>query len=287
MGRSQARFGYLLIAPYAILLAGFGLFPALYILYLSFVKPNGGFAALSNFFTVAADFRYASTFVHIGTYSLAFIIPSLIISVGIALLMQGRKATSASFLQVVYYLPQGLIGAAGVVVWLFMLTPSVSPVGLILRHFGYQNIIQVVDAANLAVILAIIAVWTSGNSILLMYSALKSIPGDLIEAAHIDGANAWQITRRVKLPMLRKWIAYMVILNAAAAIQVFAEPVLISTATSQGIGSDWSPLQLAYTFAYRYVNFPGAAALALQLLAIGTVISILVIRFTSLFEVEI
>jgi multiple sugar transport system permease protein len=266
---------------------GFGLFPALYILYLSFIKPHGGFAGLSNFLTVAADFRFASTFLHIATYSLAFIVPSLIISVGIGLLMQGRRAGSAALLQVVYYLPQGLVGAAGVVVWLFMLTPSVSPVGLILRHFGYHNIIQVVDAANLAVILAIIAVWTSGNSILLIYSALKSIPGDLIEAAHIDGANAWHVARRVKLPMLRKWIAYVVILNAAAAIQVFAEPVLISTATSQGIGSDWSPLQLAYTYAYRYVNFPAAAALALQLLAIGTVISILVVKFTSLFEVEI
>ncbi len=287
--RAKARAGYLFVAPYTIMLAAFGIFPAAYIVYLAFVDQDGSFAGFSNFVTIAGDFRYLTTFKNILFYSIAFIVPSLIIAIGLSLLLRRRRnESSVAALQVAYYLPQGLIGAAGVIVWLFMLTPAVSPIRLLLRDsLGHENIIQVVDAAGLVTVLAVIAVWTSGNAILLMYAALKSVPSELLDAAKIDGANSWQLARYVELPLLKKWVAYTVILNFAAAIQVFAEPQLLSTATGGGLGSNWSPLQLAYAFAYQYVNFPVSAAMALQLLLAGILIAVGVIRYSSLFSVDI
>lgn len=265
---------------------GFGLVPAIYAVYLAFIDQSGAFT-FGNFLTVMRDFRYAQSFLHIGLYAVVFLVPSLLVSIGLALLLQPRRALVASSFRFLYYLPQALTGVAGVIVWLFMLTPAVSPVSFLLEAFGFENLFQVVSPDNLAVVLAIIAIWTSANGILLMYAALSSIPADVIEAARLDGANSGQIAWYVKLPMIRKWVAYTVILNIAASTQLFAEPEIMGTATGGAVGVDWAPLQLAYTYAYTYVDFPAAAALSLQLLVIAIVAAIVIIKRTNLFRVEI
>lgn len=282
--RRQARIAYLLVAPYTLLLVAFGLAPAAYAIYLSFVRPEGGFAFLDNFITVISDFRYATAFANVGTYAVIYLVPSLVIAIGISILLRPRAHQSVAVLQVLYYLPQGLIGAAGVVVWMFMLTPDVSPVGAVLRAMGYDNLVQVVIGGNLPVVLAIIAVWTSGNTILLMYAALTSIPDELYEAARLDGANAPQQAWYVTLPMLRKWVAYTAILNSAACVELFAEPTLINSATR--VGANWSPMQLALTYAYQYQNFPAAAALSVQILAILMLAAFAIVKWTGMFRIE-
>lgn len=282
--KRQARVAYVLVAPYTLLLLGFGIGPAGYAVYLSFVRPEGGFAFFDNFVTVASDFRYAATFAHVGTYALIYLVPSLAIAIGMSILLRPRARRSVAVLQLLYYLPQGLIGAAGVVVWMFMLTPNVSPVGAVLQGLGYENLVQVVIGGNLPVVLAVIAVWTSGNTILLMYAALTSIPDELYEAARLDGANALQQARYVTLPMLRKWIAYTTILNSAACVELFAEPTLMNSAT--GVGANWSPMQLALTFAYQYQNFPAAAALSVQILVILILAAVVVVKWTGMFKIE-
>lgn len=284
--KQQARAGYLLSLLYVVLLVGFGLVPGVYAVYLAFIDQTGRFT-LDNFATVIGDFRYGETFLHVGVYTLVFLVPSLLVSIGLALILQSRRPIVGASFRFIYYLPQGLIGVAGVIVWLFMLTPAVSPVGFILEAFGYENLYQVVSRDNLAVVLAIIAIWTSANGILLMYAALSSISSDVIDAARLDGGNSVQIAWYVKLPMIRKWVAYTVILNIAASTQLFAEPQIMGTASGGAVGSNWAPLQLAYSFAYTYTNFPAAAALSLQLLIIAIVAAIVVIKKTNLFRVEI
>ncbi|TDE11232.1 sugar ABC transporter permease [Jiangella asiatica] len=284
--RAQARAGYLFSGLYTVLLVGFGLVPAGYAVYLAFKGETGGFT-LDHFVQVAQDFRYVETFQHVATYTVAFLVPSLVISIGFALLLQPRRAAVASWFRFLYYLPQALTGAAGVIVWVFMLTPAVSPVRPLLTAAGYDNLFEVLSPANLPVVLAIIAVWTSANGILLMYAALSSIPVEVTEAARLDGANSWQTAIHVKLPMIRKWVAYTVILNVAASTQLFVEPQLIAGATGGGVGENWSPLQLAYTFAYTYADFASAAALSLQLLVISVLAAVLIIKRTSLFRMEI
>ncbi|WP_259063409.1 carbohydrate ABC transporter permease [Microbacterium sp. AK031] len=278
---------YLFLAPYLLLVIGFGLVPAIYAVVISFSGPDGGFAGFDAYVQTFQDFRYADAFVNIGIYAFFFIAPSMIISIGIALLLQGRSARAGSGFRFAYYLPQALVGAAGVVVWIFMLNPATSPVGGLMNAFGLENIFQVLTPATVPPVLAMIAVWTSANAILLMYAALTSIPAEILEAARIDGAGSWTTAMQIKLPMLRKWIGYTLILNIAAATQLFVEPQILASATGGAIGDDFSPLQLTYTFAYTYGNFPAAAALSVQLLAIAGILAAVVLRKTDMFRVEI
>ena len=140
-----------------------------------------------------------------------------------------------------YYIPGALAGAASVMVWLFMLDPTVSPAAPLLRLLGYGTFGLVIEPGHLAVLFAMIAFWTgAGGWIVVMYGALNNIPLDIIDAARIDGAGGWSIARRIQIPMLRKWIVYMVILAFAAGTQLFVEPQLISEASLGVAGRDFS-----------------------------------------------
>ena len=119
------------------------------------------------------------------------------------------------------------------VIWLFMLDPSVSPGKFFLQHgLGAHSFAQSVAPGNLPYIFAMIAFWTgAGGWIVVMYGALNTIPHELEEAARIDGAGPIAIALRVKLPLIRKWIAYMLILSFAIGTQLFVEPELVQHAS--------------------------------------------------------
>jgi multiple sugar transport system permease protein len=132
-----------------------------------------------------------------------------------------------------------------------------------------------------------IAFWTgAGGWVVVMYGALNTIPTDLEEAARIDGAGPVTIALRLKLPLIRKWIAYMVILSVATGTQLFVEPQLVNQASFGMVPDTWSSNQLAYQLAFRYADFNGAAAVSVDLLAIGLVAAGLVIARTGLFKAE-
>lgn len=275
-----------MVAPYTLLLLAFAVFPGVYVLYLSFTKQAGGFTLIGNFVTVALDFRFLPSVVHVVAFTVVYVVPSLVFAILFGLLLQSRAPTTATVFQVLYYIPQGLLGAAGVVMWLFLLTPTVSPIGPLLHALRFQNIGEVVSGWHLIVIFAVIGVWTSSaTSILLMYASFKAISREIVEAAFMDGANAFQLAVYIKLPLIRKWIAYILILYFAASLQLFVEPQLISGVAQ--VGTDWAPLQLAYDFAYLYVNFPASAALSFEILAVGVIAAIVIIVKTDLFRVEV
>ena len=169
-----------------------------------------------------------------------------------------------------------------------MLDPSVSP-GAFLLHdlLGAHIFAQSIAPGNLPFIFAMIAFWTgAGGWIVVMYGALNTIPPDLEEAARIDGAGPITIALRLKLPLIRKWIAYMVILSFATGTQLFVEPQVVQTASFGLVPDTWSANQLAYQLAFRYADFNGAAAIAVDLLMIGLVGAVLIVTRSGLFRTD-
>jgi multiple sugar transport system permease protein len=119
-----------------------------------------------------------------------------------------------------------------------------------------------------------------------MYGALNTIPQDLEEAARMDGAGPLTIALRLKLPLLRRWIAYMLILSFATGTQLFVEPQLVNQASLGLVPDTWSSDQLAYQEAFRYADFNAAAAIAVDLLAIGLFAAVLIVTRSGLFRTE-
>ena len=276
------------VLPYLPFLIVFGIAPTIYAIELAFTNVGGSWVGFHNFVRTYNDYRFGPAFKHILLYTTIWLSLLVVFVVSLALLLHGRAGRVSATYRFLFYIPGALAGAAAVLVWLFMLDPSVSPGSFLLRDvLGADIFAKSIAPGNLAYIFAMIAFWTgAGGWIVVMYGALNTIPPELEEAARIDGAGPIGIALRLKLPLIRKWIAYMVILSFALGTQLFVEPQLVNQASLGLVPDTWSSNQLAYQLAFRYADFNGAAAISVDLLAIGLVGAVLIVTRTGLFRTD-
>ena len=207
-------------------------------------------------------------------------------AVGLALLLFRRPPRAAASFRVAYFLPGAFAGAASVLVWLFMLDPAVSPAGGLLRLLGLDSLTRVLEPGQLPFVFATIAFWTgAGGWILVMTGGLNNIPRELSEAARIDGCNTVQRALYIELPLLRKWVAYMVILAFAAGTQISSSRSS-SWPRAWGCPAWWSPNQLAYLYAFQQGDFQVAAAISVELLLAALICAAVIVNRTGLFDIE-
>ncbi len=284
----QSRAGMAFVAAYVLLLIAFGILPTGYAVYFAFTDAGGRFTGFTNFLTTAQDFRFADAVGHVAVYLVLWLVSLVVFVVGLALLLHRMASGPAGqALRFLYYIPGALAGAASVLVWLFMLDPTVSPVSSLLALLGFDTFGEVIAPGNLALLFTVIAFWTgAGGWIVVMYGALNNIPRDVMEAAHIDGAGAWQTAWHVQIPMLRKWIVYMVILAFAGGAQLFVEPQLLSLASVGVAGRDYSLNQLTYDFAFQMNNVNGAAAVSVELLVVSVSAAALFVARSGFFDAD-
>ena len=280
------RAGHAFTAGYVILLVAFGVVPVAYGIYFAFTNADNYFAGLSNFTAAARDFRYLPSLEHIGLYLAIWLVALVVLVTALALVLHQLPVWGVSgSVRFLYYIPGALAGVASVLVWLFMLDPSVSPAASFLHLLGYNTFSQVIAPSHLAILFAMMAFWTgAGGWIVVMYGALNNIPVDVMEAARIDGAGAWRIARYIQIPMLRKWIVYMAILAFATGAQLFVEPQLVSEASLGVAGRDYSPNQLAYDFAFQNNNVNIAAAISVELLVVCLVVAGVFVARSRFFD---
>ncbi len=280
--------GLLFVGPYLPFLVVFGVLPMIYALGLAFTDDAGGWAGFRNFSRTFGDYRFFSAFGHILLYTSVWLGSLVVLVVGLTLLLHGRANRVSSAFRFLFYIPGALAGASSVLVWLFMLDPAVSP-GSFLVHevLGSHLFVESIAPGKLPFIFAMIAFWTgAGGWIVIMYGALNTIPQDLEDAARIDGAGPVTIALRIKLPLIRKWIAYMAILSFATGTQLFVEPQLVNQASLGMVPDTWSSNQLAFQLAFRYADFNAAAAISVDLLAIGVLAAALIVTRTGLFRTD-
>lgn len=283
--KKQARFGYVFVSGYTLLLVAFGLLPTLYALFLAFTR-DGAFVGLDNFVRVFADYRFLPAVAHVALYIVYWLVSLTVIVVVLALVVHAVRLRWASALsRFVFYIPGAIAGASSVMLWLFVLDPTVSPVAALLNSMGYDSLVRVVSLDNLPIVFTIIAFWTgAGGWIVIQYGALNNIDPEIMEAARIDGAGAVKTAWYIQLPMMTKWISYMGIMSLAAGTQLFVEPRVLSQATRGVVPEDYSLNQLAYLYAFRQSDFSGSAAISIVLLAVALVLSSVFIFRGRLFE---
>ncbi|MET7991883.1 sugar ABC transporter permease [Amycolatopsis sp. NPDC005232] len=287
-GTWPGRGGHLFVAAYVVLLIAFGVVPTVYAVYFAFTDAGDNFAGFANFVAAAGDFRYLSAIGHVALYLVCWLVSLVVLVVGLSLVLHRvRSAGVSRVLRFLYYIPGALAGAASVMVWLFVLDPTVSPVSFLMRALGFSTFGQVVAPGHLPVLFTLIAFWTgAGGWIVVMYGALNNISPDLLEAARIDGAGAWRTAWHIQIPLLRKWIVYMAILAFAGGTQLFVEPQLLSQASVGVAGRDYSLNQLSYDFAFQNNNVNTAAAISVELLLIGLVVAGVFVARSGFFDAD-
>ncbi|MCX5317021.1 carbohydrate ABC transporter permease [Streptomyces sp. NBC_00154] len=280
--------GWFFAAPYAVLLAAFGLIPTGYAIYESLhtaAQPSQ--LSFGNYSTVFEDFRFWPAVIDVAVFMAVWIPVMVVGTLLLALLLHEKTGRLSSGLRLVYFLPGAVTGSAAVMLWYFMLSPEVSPFAPALHALGWHTNNEMFTQGHLALIFALVAFVTGvGQWIVIMFGALQTIPQEILEAARMDGAGAIRSAVQIKLPLVGKYVVYMVILSFAFALQIFVEPQLIYSITHAG-SSWWSLNQLGYTFAFEQGDFGQAATVSVVLLVLSSLAALLLVFRTSFFQTEV
>ena len=108
-------------------------------------------------------------------------------------------------------------------------------------------------------------------------AALQAIPGDLYEAARIDGASGFKISTKIKIPLVRGAALLAVLLSISGTIQLFNEPTVMQTHTSW-MGNDYTPMMLAYNTAMGQITPSGsgpASAVSIMMALVAGVLAVI------------
>lgn len=272
--------------PYLVFLIMWAVVPMVLALETSIgpsrITPDGG---LGNYIFVLQDFRFLPALANVGLFLAIYLPVMLFVVAGLSLLLDTVQMRYTVPLRLAYLVPAGISGSVAILVWYFMLEPTYSPFAPLFAEFGWTEGTDIFNTSNLIYIFALMAFFTgAGNWIVIQYGSLQSIPDDVLEAARVDGANVFQLAFRIKLPLIRKYLVYMLILVFAAGLQIFVEPYLISSSVYPGLAKDWSLNQLSYSLAFTGSNLGAATALSMMLLAVMIALALIVIYRTDFFD---
>ncbi|MEN8651294.1 sugar ABC transporter permease [Streptomyces sp. 21So2-11] len=184
------------------------------------------------------------------------------------------------FLRLLVYLPVMLPPVASVLLFKYFYDPGYGLFNRILEllHLPPQDWLQSTDTAMFSVVIA--ATWMNmGGATLIYLAALQGIPGELYEAAELDGAGILRRIWHVTIPQTRLILSLMFLMQIIATMQVFTEPFLL-TGGAGPEGSTTTVVYLIYQYAFNFNNYGSAAALGLVLLVLLAVFSAAYVRLS-------
>ena len=280
----QRRFFVFCVAPSLAVLAIITLLPALYLLATSFTplnltRPETAWdfsEPLISYRQLLVDDRLAnSVWVQI---KLSFWTVTLQLLIGLAIaLLLNVKSRLLEALRTVYLIPMVLPPIVVAIIWKVIYTPDISPMHGIFRSLGWNVPALITDPhwALTSIIIADTWEWFP-FTMLMVLAALQMLPQELLDAAKVDGASPWQLTRHVTLPFIQGVLLVAGLFRLIDSIKAFP---LIYILTDGGPGSltevtnYYSFLQ---AFNFSYLGF--SSAITVVLLAATIVLSWVIIR---------
>jgi multiple sugar transport system permease protein len=189
---------------------------------------------------------------------------SIAASLGAALLLNSRAARFTAFFRTALFAPVVTTLVAAAVVWRYLFSTRYGWLNVALGAIGIPAIDWLGDPHWSMPAIIVFAVWKNfGYNMIILLAGLRAIPGELYEAARIDGASIWRQFRYVTLPMLSPMLLMVSILTVAGYFQLFAEPYVMT----QGgpLQSTVSVLYLMYEEGFKWWNLGSASAVAFVL----------------------
>lgn len=270
---------YLFSAPAMILYVAFTVIPLGYAFGSSFFaqRLTGGgilgtrqtvFVWFENYAEVLTNASLVAGLGRLAIYGVIAVPLTLGLALLFALLLDANGTRLKRFGRTAIFIPYAVPGVVAALMWGFMYLPATSPFSYVTRAIGLGTI-PFLEPHGLYGSIANITVWGGiGFNMLVIYTALRSIPNEMIEAARIDGASEIQVALRIKVPLVGPALVLTSIFALLGALQLYGEPAMLMPLTNS-ISTTWAPLMTIYRDAFVLDNLSSAAA-ASMVLAIGT-----------------
>lgn len=260
LGRAPLFFGI----PYAALFGVFFVGALGYAAVESLRSPLTGSVGLTNYATVLHLSAFWASVGRMAYFTTIQVALMLVLAVALALLLDGKYARAKKVFGLVFFLPYCVPGVVAALMWAFILSPTTDTV------LGGLGINPLQGGGVLYVIILIVTWEWTGYNITLYLAGLSAIPQSLIDAARVDGASEVKIAWHVKLPGIRRIMAFTVIASLVGTFQLFNEPAIINAI--RPLPANYTPNLLIYNTAFSYGNVPLATAesLVLGVITVGT-----------------
>jgi multiple sugar transport system permease protein len=271
---------YLLVAPVTVFIIGLALVPAVFTVIQSFYRVNaldpptrfdgfGNFARLFHDKAVVGSFGNTARYVVVGT------VLSTVLGIGAAVVLQ-KPFRGRSLVIAVLILPWALPGVVEGILWSGIFDPNAGLVNGVLSslHLGGSGVLLGQDRLLTITLIELVQVWQiTPLSALLILAGLQVIPGELYEAAEIDGCSAWSAFLRITLPLARPGIAVAMVQAVIATLNVFDQPYVLNGAANTAA----SVTMQTYFISFQDLDFGEGYALSLLITIVTLLVSLLVV----------
>jgi trehalose/maltose transport system permease protein len=232
-GVPERRLAWLMVTPSLVLIAVVAVYPIVYAIWLSLHEYSVRVAGLSrwaspaglgNYKKALSDPAWWSAFEHTAIFTVASVTLEFGLGLGMALAMHAAFRGQGA-LRTVVLVPWAVLTVVTAIMWQTMF---VSPYGFVNTVLGTQTVWLGSEPQALIVII-LADVWkTTPFMALLILAGLQVIPGEVYEAAEVDGASAWQRFTRITLPLLTPAILVALIFRTLDALRIFDLPFVLT-----------------------------------------------------------
>jgi multiple sugar transport system permease protein len=258
--KKMARMGWAFSAPALIIIAAVTIFPIIYSVAMSLSNVNvtgNGFSlngfTWSNYSLVlqSPKWHYALEFTII--YTLITVTVELVLGTIIAVVLQ-RLTAGRGWMMALLLIPWSMITVINAELWQYIFNGTY---GVATYLFGLNNVLGTPTPAIIALMIA--DIWkTTPFVAIIVLAGLVMLPGDIYEAAEVDGSSSWSTFWRITVPLLRPTLSLAVLFRVLQAFGLFDLPYVM---TNGGPGTSTTSLAiLGYNVMFKDLDFgPGAA----------------------------
>lgn len=268
-------FGLLCVLPSLAILAVVVGVPIVYVVMLSLQHRDlylteaaqGSWAAMSNYSKALRDPGFLHSLSILATWVAASVAGQFVIGFSLALLLN-KLVRFRGLIRGAFLLPWILPSAATTLLWLYLFSPQIGPINYVLSLVELSRPGQVWFGDQTLAMPALVMtnIWRGFPfHMLILLAAIQTVPGEILEAAKMDGANSWQRLRFVVLPHIRFVVALDLIIATIWQTQNYVS-VQVLTQGGPGDSTEVSTHYI-YRIAFERFNFGEAAAMSVVLLA--------------------
>ncbi|MEU8700691.1 sugar ABC transporter permease [Streptomyces sp. NPDC048680] len=271
---------YAFVLPAALLFAVFKLYPIGWSFFLSLFKSVDGvdaYVGFDNYGRLFHDPLFWTALKNTGIILLVQVPVMLALSTGLAVALDSAFLRARAIFRLGFFLPMvtGLVAYG--VIFSVLLNQQYGLINWLLSNVGIGGVPWLTDPLWAQISLGLALTWhyTGYNAVILL-ARLQTIPGELYDAASVDGAGAWKSFCHVTLPGLRPAILLTTVLSTIGTLQIFDEPFILT-----GGGPDNATLTIGvylYQNAFTYFDFGYASAIAYVLAVLIGVLGLIQFR---------
>lgn len=278
---AEARLGLALAIPVVIVMLAFVFVPFVITVWESFHRvnpmlPGTPFVGLKNYTLMVKDSAVHNAWINTWIYVILAVIMEILGGLGAALLLNKVK-TGRRWLLAAVILPWALPPVVNAIVWAWIYNPHYGLLNGLLLKLGLiaDSHVWLNDRYTALFLIVLVHVWRMLplNAVIIL-AALQTVPGELYEAAKVDGATPFRTFRTITLPLIAGAFGIALTQSTITAFNLFDEAWILT-----GPSAATRPIQTQiYMTAFQNLNFSYGMAMSITVMAVSIVVSAVYVR---------